>query len=734
MRTQKRYLFLVLAGALLGLSACDGDDGADGAEGPPGPVGPPGQPGLPAGSFATTAELASDLTLTLAPTDIVVVGADPFAVTFKAYGTSSTGEMVPFLGLSRVRFYVLNQSERATEQGAPVQWQSHTEANGSGSSMECTPSGLTSSDGLACTLTEDPENPGTYMGSWAHDGNAPVVLADGDPNALHRVVIRAYDVVNSVGEGVADKVLSTPLDFIPATGEEGVSQKDTVANAACIQCHGMLDGYAEDDMRFAYVDTHRNYQKVEQCVACHNTALGMADFAPMIHGIHAGTREGFDTLGYPAEVFQCQHCHGEGDSWQANVWGMACESCHTNATDHIASVGNDALCANCHGVDSLPGTGVPGPVALSHVPTRRMDVMANQALVITVESAAVTAGSAPGMSLLTVTSDVVFNGAAAPDNFDFTPYMTNANRGLLIGNVDANGFVTRSTMGMNIQTDRVSLTGGKLVTAKEVSDTLLTGTIYLTSEVQFCGDTAMAVVCTDATADGVGYANDTNILYVNLDGGEPVMARHSQPERVSVTVESCNTCHENLTHVKGTHGATEFTQCMACHNSTWGGSFHPQVNLVNADGSGFTAVDGLTYSNRDLVTVVHRYHSGAWDSEAPGGVYLDETMTLNGYPSEIFSCRECHSADTPLFAADGGLMSGKRAISVVEGAQYISPIAESCRSCHAHSNAAALSHFSSNGATIQSDMATTPELPVEGCAVCHAEGKSVGIDKVHNWQ
>ncbi|MBY5990639.1 OmcA/MtrC family decaheme c-type cytochrome [Ferrimonas balearica] len=733
MNTRNLPLSLLLVSALLGLGACDGDDGADGPPGPPGPVGPPGQPGLPAGSFTTTAESASDVTLSLAPADIVVVGSEPFALTFQAMGTSSSGEMVPFVGLSRIAVYVLNESARMDDMGAPMQWQSHTQANGAGSSMECTLTGMTSSDGMACTLVEDAENPGTYTGSWTHEGNAPVVLADGDPNNLHRVVLRGYDIVDSMGQGVADKVLSTPLDFIPASGEEGMSMKDTVTNAACIQCHGMLDGYAEDDMRFAYISAHRNYQKVEQCVACHTPALGMADFAPMVHGIHSGVREGYETVGYPAEIYQCLHCHGEGDSWEANVWGMACESCHTSAAEHIANVGNDASCVNCHGVDSVPGTGVPGPVAMSHVPTRRMDLMTNQALKLTIESAEVTAAPTEGVSTLTVTTDVVFNGAPAPDDFDFTPYMTNANRGLLIGNVDANGFVTRSTMGMNIQTDRVSLTGGKLVTAREISDTLLTGTLYLTAEVQYCGDKMMAALCGE-TSDGVGYANEANILYVNLDGGEPVMARHSMPERVSVTVESCNSCHENLTHVKGTHGATEFTQCMACHNSTWGGSFHPTVNLVNSDGSGFTTLEGLTYSNRDLVTVVHRYHSGVWDNEAIGGVYLDENQALNGYPSGISSCRECHTEGASLFAADGGLLSGKRAISVVEGMQYISPVAESCRSCHAHSSAAALAHFSSNGATIESDMATTPDLPVESCATCHAEGKSVGIDKVHNWQ
>ncbi|WP_417344775.1 OmcA/MtrC family decaheme c-type cytochrome [Ferrimonas sp.] len=730
MSSWNRLGLALLVGSSLMLGACDGDDGADGAPGPEGPPGPPGDPGLPSDGFTRGAELASDVTLTLE--SITVTGADPFALAFSASGKNERGESVPLVGLSRIALYVMNQAANSSDSGAPVQWISHTQANEFGSSMFCTPTGTATSRGNevnACTLVEDPDNPGRYTGSWSHDGNAPVVLADGDANALHRVVIRAYDLVDSNGEGVEDKVMSQPKDFIPATGEDAISVKDSVANAACIQCHGALEGYPEGDDRFAYVSRHGNYQKVEQCVACHTPALGSADFAPMIHGIHSSFREGFEEVGFPGELFQCQHCHGEMDSWQSNIWGQACQACHTSeaAANHITAVGTDRGCATCHGADAPPaGPGLPGSVADSHMPMRRAMMAATPGMAFEFTSAVVSDnGVDDGLSTLTVSANLSFNGAPAADDFDFTPYMTNTGRGILLGNVASDGVVTRNTT-LDIHDDRVSLTGGVLTVARDLADATLTGTVYVTAEVQFCGEAGMAMPC---EADGTGYANLAPVAYFNLDGGDPTLARHSQPDRVTVTEANCNTCHENLTHVKGTHGATEFTQCMHCHNSTWAGSFHPGVNLINDDGS-FTAVPGLTYANRDLVTVVHRYHSGAWDNEEAHGVYLDGDVELQGYPSAINDCSACHTPGQSLFAADGGLTSGKRAIAI--GAdQYITPVAASCRGCHAHSDEAAMAHFESMGATVDSSPDTSPNLPVESCATCHAEGKTFGIDMVH---
>jgi OmcA/MtrC family decaheme c-type cytochrome len=127
---------------------------------------------------------------------------------------------------------------------------------------------------------------------------------------------------------------------------------------------------------------------------------------------------------------------------------------------------------------------------------------------------------------------------------------------------------------------------------------------------------------------------------------------------------------------------------------------------------------------------------------AEGGgaaIYLDTDVELVNYPAVQTKCSACHKDDAKLFADDGGLTSGKRAIAVSTNqwnptsTKYVSPVAESCRSCHAHSGAAALAHFESNGAILLKDNMGVADLPlsVESCATCHAEGKTYGIDKMH---
>jgi OmcA/MtrC family decaheme c-type cytochrome len=188
------------------------------------------------------------------------------------------------------------------------------------------------------------------------------------------------------------------------------------------------------------------------------------------------------------------------------------------------------------------------------------------------------------------------------------------------------------------------------------------------------------------------------------------------------------------------HGVTNFTQCAECHTNNNPGSYHADVVVQSDDGT-FVQVEGLNYYNRDLATVAHRYHSGTFASGA-SGIYIDSDDELVNYPAVQTNCQACHK-DTnaagdamTFFSGNGELTSGRTAIaaSANYGAtvEYISPVAEACRSCHAHSGAAALAHFKSNGATLFGDNIMSADgVAIESCATCHAEGKTYGIDKVH---
>jgi OmcA/MtrC family decaheme c-type cytochrome len=781
MKKYNRTLLAATLIAALGATGC-GSDGSDGVDGAAGAAGAAGTPGAAAGSVATTVENAYDLNITLAPADIVVVGADPFTLTFTAENAAG----VPFSGLDKVALYVTSQSANTTDTGAPMLWTNHAEVNAGDHSMYCTLTGTAAARGGAvvdaCTLVEDAANPGTYTGSWAHDGNAPVVLADGSANDLARVFIRSYNVEMADGSGVSDKVLSTPLDFIPATGELAVSAKDAVSNAACAKCHSSKDGYADTDMRIANIGAHHNYQKVENCVACHNPAVAggqddpekgfNANFNAMIHTIHMGADlaayqglegealEEFGGVGFPAESTECTVCHDNGTQWNDNVYAEACVSCHLTVDfetgdGHKGIVpSSDAACSGCHGAGSLSPSE-------AHSVDRRAD-LAN-GLVLNVDSAEVAADT------LTVVVDVKLNGAAPDDGVDLTDYLfieSGRADAFLLGTLDDNGdyvsglgiSASEKVADVEINAAMFVVNGGKLTLTKALDANQLDGkTLYVSSELGMCGNTETNKVV--ALADGCDVLIPANIVtkyFVfgdtaatgvltedNLRFVSPALTAYNAPtqvgnDRTTADEAKCNACHDNLSHVKATrHGVTNFTQCAECHNNASPvGTHYSTVRVESEDGT-FAVVAGLSYDNRDLVTVAHRYHSGTYAKSA-SGIYIDSDDELVNYPAVQTNCQACHK-DTnaagdamTFFSGTGALTSGKTSVALGSG-EFISPVAEACRSCHAHSGAAALAHFKSNGATVAGDnVLSADDVAIESCATCHAEGKTYGIDKVHS--
>jgi len=795
MKKYNRTLLAATLIAALGVTACgsDGSDGVDGAAGAAGAAGVDGTPGAAAGSVTTSVENAYDLNITLAPADIVVVGADPFTLTFTAENTAG----VPFTGLEKVALYVTSQSANTTDTGAPILWTNHAEVNAGEHSMYCNLTGSTTArDGSeveACTLVEDAANPGTYTGSWAHDGTAPVVLADGNANDLARVFIRVYDVEMADGTGISDKILSTPLDFIPATGELAVSAKDVVSNAACIKCHSPMEGFADTDMRIANISAHHNYQKVENCVACHNPALAggqddeavgfNANFNAMIHTIHAGHHiadsltgdalEEFGGVGFPAELNECTVCHDNGTQWNDNIYAEACVSCHVEVNlvtgeNHRGIVpSSDAACSGCHGAGSL------SPMEAHSVDRR--DVFEN-GLVLNVASAEVAA------DVLTVVIDVTLNGEVAADGTDLTQYLNKFQSGddILIGTLDGNGdYVRGLSLNTKVNPEMFVVAGGKLTLTQALTPNQLDGqTLSVSSEMNMCGNTTTdMIVINTMLADGAG--TDTGACDVpipanivtkyfkfdatattgvettdNLRFVSPALTAYNAPtqvgnDRTTADEAKCNACHDNLSHVKSpNHGVTNFTQCADCHNNNYAGSYHADVyqqDGVDADGEPtFAVIEGLAFANRDLATVAHRFHSGLFAGDTGAGIYLDTDGELVNYPAVQTNCQACHKDANAagdamtFFSGTGELTSGRTAIEVDDNAfdanpsQFISPVAEACRSCHAHSGAAALAHFKSNGATVFGDnVMSAAGVPIESCATCHAEGKTYGVDKVH---
>ncbi|USD39651.1 OmcA/MtrC family decaheme c-type cytochrome [Ferrimonas sp. SCSIO 43195] len=765
--TRKAPLALLIASALMMAGCSDGDDGKDGAPGQPGDPGQPGEPGLPAGSFADTIESAAEMTITLLPENLAIAAGQPFSVAFSVTGKNAKGEDVPFLGMDKVALYVLNQQANDAG-GAPKQWVNHVMANEAGYYMYCTPEGKTLSWGNevnACTLVEDEANPGTYTGTWSHEGPAPVILASASADDLHRVFMRAYNVVNAAGVGIADKIFSSPLDYIPATGELAQSDKDTVSNAACIQCHGEQDG------RIANIEAHHNYQKVENCVACHNPALSggqddpaigwNADFGPMVHTIHGGHKihtilgkeltgeahEMFGEIGFPSELNECTVCHDGEPSWQTNVYAEACQACHIDFRNDdslaVPHAGIDAAaCSGCHTTEWMSSAHNVGDrtKATASIAAQVVNVVYSE------NSEAVDVdGTIEMQDKLTVTLAVQQDGSDVADGFDFGPYAKYST--LMVGSVVADGTVTKNT---DVDFAGAAAAAGE-VEASAIGNLNLDGqSLYLASRLSLCSKDGALIECYEGGDDTkpqyeVGYVAVTmDTAYWNLanaDGSDALVSRFSQPDRITADEAKCNNCHDTLANAKH-YGNLKFDQCMNCHNETWGGSYHAAVEYksddVDADGNPvFKTIDGLSYHTRDLFAVAHRFHTGLWDDNRGfPAIHLDSSMATQGYPDQANSCVACHKDDTALFAADGGLASGKRALGVdlnFDGVNdgYLSPVAEACRTCHAHSSPAALAHFKSNGSYVEGEPSTSADLPVESCGTCHAEGKTYGIDVMH---
>ncbi|TKB48686.1 OmcA/MtrC family decaheme c-type cytochrome [Ferrimonas sediminicola] len=754
--TRKTPLALMLASAMLVTGCSDGDDGKDGAPGEPGV---PGEPGLLAGSFVDTANAPTDLIFTIAPEAVVIEPGKPFSVNFTVTGKNTKGDDVPFVGLDKIALYLTEQVANEGKNGAPYQWINHGTATEFGSSLYCTPTGTATdrrgNEVQACTLMEDAANPGSYSLSWEHDGDAPLIWAGADVNNLHRLMIRSYNIVDSEGAGLEDKVLTPPMDYIPATGELAESVKDIVSSNACIRCHGEKEGRIEN------IHAHHNYQRVENCVACHNVQINLPDsensdpdgdlkgfnpnFAPMVHRLHRGhaieehllgdAKAEFGEIGFPADITECSVCHDNGGGWATNIYADACQACHIEVNfetgeNHAGIVPqDDSVCAGCHGAGAL------NPMVAHNVGGR---TASESAFEIAVSSVSIDAATGD----LTVVFDTT---ARAADGVAVADAILNDD--ILYGVIEADGIFNQS--GTINLLDGTEADGSYTVVVPGRTE-LVGQSAYFVPDFAICTDGEDLVACGEEEMKVSATMAPAYWNLANADGSDYVMPR-IEGDNVSIEEETCNNCHDNLTWVKlgHNHGANKFTTCVSCHSPKAGftGSFHSQVSAIGTDADGNDVVVDVKpgqFYNRDLMTVAHRYHSGEWHVSGPHGVFrrVDDQGVmgeLNGYPDIQSDCQACHSEGVSLFTANGTLASGKDAIALsldpfgnpVSG--YISPVSESCRSCHVHNNDAAKAHFVANGATLTDAPAgSAAEVSIESCGVCHAEGKTYGIDTVHS--
>ncbi|MFC1520675.1 hypothetical protein ACFL6Z_13345 [Pseudomonadota bacterium] len=206
----------------------------------------------------------------------------------------------------------------------------------------------------------------------------------------------------------------------------------------------------------------------------------------------------------------------------------------------------------------------------------------------------------------------------------------------------------------------------------------------------------------DPGYDGVSFTSYSPVFTVADETVTDYDRRHA------VTADSCTTCHNNDTnfHKNGSY-AEGGLDCVACHNN---GQDRRSGN--SAPGFG---------------PMVHSKHWGVGSNAGED----DANAAARSLNAE--NCVSCHAEGISLAEIPNQYMLSKAFNGGVSGVMT-SPIMANCFACH--NDAAAQNHMEQNGGELNTP--TTADWFTEGtaesCATCHAEGKSFGIEKFHNFE
>ena len=179
--------------------------------------------------------------------------------------------------------------------------------------------------------------------------------------------------------------LKSSHQFFSATAITDVGRRIVVTNETCGSCHG--------DQELNYHGSRNDLEG--QCQVCHNrnmqaeagaanAAASTADYKHLAHTLHAGSRESYPDINYPANIGNCAQCHTEDasgvltaalplnsavqplafdDGSFTSPTSAICSACHTsdtskshmtqqggvfNGTEADATSGTES-CATCHG-------------------------------------------------------------------------------------------------------------------------------------------------------------------------------------------------------------------------------------------------------------------------------------------------------------------------------------------------------------------------------------------------
>lgn len=171
--------------------------------------------------------------------------------------------------------------------------------------------------------------------------------------AIQGKVCAANGVLGDCSDTTNSEVnIKSSHQFFSAQALSDSGRRVVVTNDTCGSCHG------DQQLNF-----HGSRNDLEgQCQLCHNPNMvadatdnpstATADYKHLVHGIHSGQREGYESINYPGNLGNCAQCHSQqagvltaGLPLYAGVKPLA-------ITGDLYTSPTAAICSDCHASDS----------------------------------------------------------------------------------------------------------------------------------------------------------------------------------------------------------------------------------------------------------------------------------------------------------------------------------------------------------------------------------------------
>ncbi|MBY5993580.1 multiheme c-type cytochrome [Ferrimonas balearica] len=481
---------------------------------------------------------------------------------------------------------------------------------------------------------------------------------------------------------------------------------------ACQACHVDYAAGTRRHASYTAMDLEGETDLVAGCLVCHNSASRADD-----NGGYANA-----TLSKIAHVFHVEKNEVPGFERDFNV--LNCTTCHTDTPINTSIAGPG--CVDCHN----PGAPV-GPVSPNTDPNFDIRAIhANKAAlteIAEIRDGHYTTTSMPYFDAAVTWPDTSV-GAVCTDLKLFEIVADGDDIQLNIGEMYAAHDLTYAGAYIHgYDSDAKGITGRAIARGSEQYVERADGTRSICfpellaiegsdgtdfTQGNFLASTRVTFPQTgwidDDGKDGVSFTTYSEVVSTDyFDAGvtAPVFTEVSEfDRRHAVTADSCTTCHNSETnyHKNGSYQNGGW-DCVACHN-----------NGQNRSSGGSAPAFG---------PMVHSMHWGVGS-----GIGTDDANSATKLNAE--NCVACHAEGVDLYAIPTQYMLS-RALNGGTRGVMTTPVTANCYACH--SSDAALSHMEQNGGEVNAvaDPLWYQTTAAESCAVCHAEGKTFGIDKYH---